>query len=207
MNSTANVSHCQPSAHQVSPGTPQTDAPQLQTPAQPAHTTMESSAFHINHVTREESGTIPSVNAFAHKEVSQTVLNVSDVPLVNSMPTEDATAQMDFSSMEPNVSSKPSINVSESPTPTGTELTASASQDSALPETHAIVKESLSETIVKDVPPSPTQSGETESVNATTVMPMLTVFVPSRLLSASPAMSEPSSTANSKNAFHVLTDV
>ncbi len=132
---------------------------------------------------------------------------MSDVLLANFMPTVDATVQTDFSLMEPPVLSRLSINVLEFQIPTGTELTVSASQDLVLPETHAIVKESSLETIVKDVPPSQTQSGETESVNVTTVMLMLTVFVPSRLLSALPAMLVLSSIHNSKSVFHALMDV
>lgn len=132
---------------------------------------------------------------------------MSDVLLVNFMPTVDATAQMDFSSTEPLVLSRLSINVSEFQTPTGTELTVSASQDSALPEIHATVKESSLETIVKDVPPSQTQSGETESVNVTMDMLMLMVFVPSRPLSALPVMSVLSSIHNFKSVFHALMDV
>lgn len=207
MNSTVNVCHCLLNAHQVSPGTPPTVVLQLQTPAQLDLTTMESSAFHTSHAIREESGTILSVSVFAHKAVSPTVLNASDVLLANCMPTVDATAQKDFSSMESNVSSKQSTNVFQFQTPTGTELTASASQDSALPETHAIVMVSSWVTIVKDVLPSQTQSGEAESVNVTLDMPMSMVLVLSRQLSAFHAMLPLISIHNSKNVCHALMDV
>ena len=123
------------------------------------------------------------------------------------MPMVDATAQMDFSSMEPNVLLRLLINVLLFQTPTGTELTASASQDSALLEIHAIVMVSSWVTTVKDVLPSQTQSGRAESVNATLVMPMLTVFVPSRLLSAFHAMLPLTSMHNSKSVSHALMDV
>ena len=207
MNSTVNVCHCLLNAHQVSPGTPPTVVLQLQTPAQLDLTTMESSVFHTSHAIREESGTILSVSVFAHKAVSPTVLNASDVLLANCMPTVDATAQKDFSSMESNVSSKQSTNVFQFQTPTGTELTVFVSPDSQQLEIHAIVKELLLETIVKDVLLSQTQSGEMESVNVTMVMLMLTVFVLLRLLSALHAMLVLSLTVNFKNVFHVLMDV
>lgn len=155
----------------------------------------------------EKSGTILSVNAFAHQDHSQMEFNVLNVPLDNFMPTEDATVQMEPSSMESNVPLRLPINVSESQTPTGTELTVSASQDSQPTETHAIVMVSSWETIVKDAPQSQTQSGAAESVNVTLDMPMSTVFVRLLLQLALNAMSELSSTHNSKNVFHALMDV
>jgi hypothetical protein len=127
----------------------------------------------------EESGTTLSVNAFAHKAPSQTEPLVLDVLLDNFTPTEDATAQTEPSSMELNALLELLIDVSAFQTLTGTEPTAFASQATQPTETHATAMVSSSETSVKDVPPSQTQSGPTESVNATMVMPMLTVFVPS----------------------------
>lgn len=169
-------------------------------------TSMESSVSHTLHVTTEESGTILSVNASAHKDLSPTVPLAFDAPLDNSMPTEDATAQMELSSMELNALSELLTNVSAFQTPTGTELTVSASQASQPTETHASVTVSSLETSVKDVRQSQTQSGPTESVNATMDTPKLTVFAQSLPPSQSNATSELTSTLNSKSAFHVLMD-
>ena len=91
---------------------------------------------------------------------------------------EVATVQLELSLMELNVLSKLWINVLELLTPTGMELTASVSQDSQLPGTHAIVMVSSWVTIVKDVPPNLTQSTPMESVNVTTVMSNSMVSVP-----------------------------
>ena len=206
-NSTELVFPFHHDAHPALPGTPPTVAPPLQTPARPAHTTTESSVFHTCHATTERSGTTLCHNACAHKEVSPTEFHVSDVPLDSFMPTVDVTAQTDFSSTESNALLRLSTNVSPFQTPTGTELTASASQDSALPETHAIVMVSSWVTIVKDVLPSQTQSGEAESVNVTLDMPMSMVLVLSRQLSAFHAMLPLISIHNSKNVCHALMDV
>jgi hypothetical protein len=132
---------------------------------------------------------------------------VSDAPPVNFMPTEVATAQMEPFSMELNAQSEQPTDVSEFQTPTGTELTVSASQVSQPTEIHASVMDSLWEIIVKDVPPSQTLSGPAEYADATTDMPMLTVFVPSSLPSQLNATSELFSIHNSKSAFHALMDV
>ncbi len=207
MNSMANVFLFQQNAHQVLPGTQQTAVLQLQIPAQQVHITMVSSVFHINHAIREESGTIPSVNVSALQDHSQMVSNVSDVELVNFMPMEAAIVQLEHSLMESNVLLRLSINVLELPILTGMELTVFASQVSQLLETHAIVMVSLWVTIVKDAPPNQTQSSPMESVNVTTAMLSLTVFVPSRLLLLSNVMLAPTLTVNSKNVFHVLMDV
>lgn len=177
MNSTEPVSLFLQDAHQAYHGTPPTVALQLQTPAPPVHTTTELSVFLTCHATTEKSGTTPCPNAFAHKEASPTEFHVFDAPLVNFTPTEVATAQTDSSSMEPPVLSRLLINVSPFQTRTGTELTASASQDSALPETHATAMVSSWVTTAKDAPQSQTQSGRAESANATPDLPMSTVFV------------------------------
>ena len=57
---------------------------------------------HINHAIKGESGTILCLNVSALKEVSQMAKNVSDVPQVNSMQLEVATAQKELSLMELN---------------------------------------------------------------------------------------------------------
>lgn len=206
MNSTANVFHFQPSAHQDWPGTTPTVVHQPATSAHLDHTTTESSVFHTLHVIAVESGMILSVNASAHKVHSPTEPFAFDALLVNFTPTEDATAQMEPSSMELNAPSELSTNVSAFQTPIGTELIVFASQVTQQTVTHAIVMVSLSETSVKDVPPSQTLSGLTESVNATTALLMLMVCALLLLPSQLNAMSELSSTVNSKNVFHALTD-
>lgn len=207
MNSTTHASHFPVNAHQASTGATTTAAPQAATSAHQDLTSTESSVFLTLHATTEESGTIPSVNVSAHKEPSPMGPLVSDVPLDNFTPTEDATAQMEPSSMELNAPSELLKNVSAFQTPTGMELTASVSQASQPMETHASVTVSSLETSVKDVPQSQTQSGPTESVNATTDTLMLMVFVPLSPPSQSNATLEPSSTLNFKSVFHALMDV
>lgn len=93
MNSTANVFLSPQNAHQALLGTTPTDVLQLQIPAHQDHITMVLNVFHINHVIKEESGMILSVNASVHKVHSQMVLNVLNVPLDNFMPMEVVTAQ------------------------------------------------------------------------------------------------------------------
>lgn len=102
MNSTDNVFLCQLNAHQVLLGTTPTDVSQLQTLAQLVPITMVLNVSHINHVIREESGTILYLNVSALKEASQMVKNVSDVLQVNSMPLEVAIVQKELSLMELN---------------------------------------------------------------------------------------------------------
>ncbi len=171
MNSTTNVSHFPPNAHKASTGATTTAAYPPATSVHQVLTSTESSVSHSLHVITEESGMIPSVNVSAHKDLSPTVPLVFDAPLANFILTADATAQMEPSSMELNVPSKPWTIVSAFQTPTGMELTVSASQASQPTEIHASVMVSSLETSAKDVPQSQTQSGPTESVNATTDTP------------------------------------
>jgi hypothetical protein len=100
---------------------------------------------------------------------------VFDAAPTNFMPTEGATAQTEPSSMEINVSLELLTNASAFETPTGMELTVSASQDSQPTETHVIAMVLSLETSVKDAPPSQTLVGPMEFANVT--MGMLTSMV------------------------------
>ena len=79
---------------------------------------------------------ILSVNASAHKDHSPTVPLAFDAPPVNFTPMEAATAQTEHSSMELSALSDPLTDASAFPTPTGTELIVSASQDTQPTEIH-----------------------------------------------------------------------
>jgi hypothetical protein len=177
------------------------------TSAQQVLTSMELSVSHTHHVITEEYGMTLLVNVFAHKDLFQMVPLVFDVPLDNFMPMEDATAQMELSSMELNVPSEPSINVSAFQTPTGTELIVFVSQAFQPVEIHVIVTVLLLETSAKDAPQSQTPSGPMESVNVTMDTPKLMVSARSSLLSQLNATSQLSSILNSRNVFHALTVV
>lgn len=126
-------------AHQVWLGTTQTAAPQPATLAQLELITTESNVFHLWLVKMAESGMILSVNASALRAHSQMELHALDVLLVNFMQTEDAIVQMEPSSMELNALFEVLTDVFPFLTPTGTELTASASQDFQLAGTHVSV--------------------------------------------------------------------
>lgn len=66
-------------------------------------------------------------------------LHALDALQANFMPMEDVIVQMEPSLMELNVLFEVLTDVFPFPTPTGTELTAYASQDSQLAETHVSV--------------------------------------------------------------------
>lgn len=178
MNSMELVLNFPQNAHQVSPGMPQADVSQLPTPVHQDLITTVSDVSHINLAIKEKSGMINNLNAFALIALSSMVLNVLNAPLVNNMPLVDASAQKELSLTEFNVPLELLINVFLLPIPTGTELTVSASQDLPQIATNVSAKVLLSEIIAKDALPSLTQSGETEFVNAITVMLMLTELVP-----------------------------
>lgn len=128
-------------------------------------TTTVSSVSHSCHVLKEESGTTLCLSAFAQLRASTTVKNVSTAPLDNFMPTEDASAPREPSSMECNAPNPPLTDVSVLLTPTGTEPTVFVSLDLRATEIAVSVMVSSWETIVKDAPPSQTPSSQTESVN------------------------------------------
>ena len=117
----------------------------------------------------EESGMILSVNASAHKALSGMALNVSDAQLANFMQLTAATAHKERSLTELNVQSEQVTDASVFPIPTGTELTAFASQVSQPAVTHVSVTVLSLATTANDAPPNPTQSGPMASANATTV--------------------------------------
>lgn len=150
---------------------------QLQTVAQLVLITTELNVFHINHVIREESGTILYLNVSALKEHSPMVNNVLDVPQVNFTLLEVATALKELSLMESNVHHCLLTNVLEFQTPTGMELIVSVSQDSQPLETHVIALVSSWVIIAKDVPQNQTQFSPMVFANVTMVMLMLTELV------------------------------
>ena len=139
MNSTELAFLFHPDAHQVWLGTTLTVAPQPATLAQLELITTERNVFHLWLVKMAESGMTLSVNASALKAHSQMDLHALDALPVNFMPTEDATVQTEPSSMELNALLEVLTDVFPFLTPTGTELTASASQDFQPAATHVSV--------------------------------------------------------------------
>ena len=138
---------------------------------------MELNVFHFNHALKEESGMILSHNVYAQTTLFIMVLNVLNVLKVNYIQMAVVSVLKEHSLMDQDVKLKLPINVSVLSTRIGTVLTVFVKADTVQAETYVIVKVSLWEIIVKDVPQSLIPFLEMVSVNVTPVMLILTVVV------------------------------